>query len=142
MSENTPESARQKQGFRFESGIGADFFRCHRKIHCNLRRPDGGIEPAADTNLRIGAEGGLLAALEAADGGQQSQHPLLDQILTVPAHKEQGAGESAHHTGITADEGFLRRTVPLGGQGAQRLIALLLIWGLKNSHTNLLLIPV
>ena len=37
-----------------------------------VRRPDGGIEPAADTNLRIGAEGGLLAALEAADGGQQS----------------------------------------------------------------------
>ena len=74
------------------------------KVFIPLRRPDGGIEPAADTNLRIGAEGGLLAALEAADGGQQSQHPLLDQILAVAACQKKRAGTHSHQTCIAADQ--------------------------------------
>ena len=67
-----------------------------------LRRPDGGVQTAPDTYLRIGTECGIPSGVETPYGGEQSQKPLLNQILTVSARQKQGAGASPNQPAVAA----------------------------------------
>ena len=125
----------KKKGLERNGIVQRDMVFPRSGLHC-------GEHTVLHAGLGEGLEGSTPIRHIIPNGLPQTQHPLLDQILAVPAHEEQGTGESAHHTGIAADEGFLRRPVSLGGQGAEGLITLFMICGWKSSHTNLLLIPV
>lgn len=77
-------------------------------------RAHSGEKPAADAEFGKGPEPGPLVGLVTADGCQQAQHPLLDQILTVSPRQEQGACADTHQAGITENQSFLGSTVACG----------------------------
>ena len=65
----------------------------------SLGSADCAVQAVADTNLRIGPERGVSPGVKAADGGQQAQHSLLEQVLAVPSCQKQGAGTGASSVG-------------------------------------------
>ena len=78
-----------------------------RGMFAALGGPHRTVQPAADANFCIGAEGCVPSPLKAANGGEQSQHALLEEIFTVPPCQKQGTGTSAHQPPITANQLFL-----------------------------------
>ena len=84
-----------------------------------LGRTDGGVQAAADTDLRIGPKQGIPLGVKAPDGGEQTQHTLLDQVLAVPSHQKQGAGTGANQLPIAADQFGLRLGVTPGSPQTQ-----------------------
>ena len=70
------------------------------------------VQPASDADLSKGAEGCVPPALKAADGGEQSQHALLEQGLAVPSRQKQRAGAGAHQAAVAADQLLLSGGVP------------------------------
>ena len=84
-----------------------------------LGRADGGVKAAADAYLRISPKQGVPLGVEAPDGGEQTQHTLLDQVLAVPSRQKQGAGTGANQLPIAADQFGLRLGVTPGSPQTQ-----------------------
>ena len=61
------------------------------------RRLHRGIHLSGYAQIRKGAEAGVSAAVIIPDGLEQPYHPLLDQIVAVPAQKIHGFGFCLDH---------------------------------------------
>ena len=95
--------------------------RCDLKgnVCCPGRRA---VQPASDADLCKGAEGCVPPALKAADGGEQSQHALLEQVLAVPSRQKQRAGAGTHQAAVAANQLLLSGGVPRPCQKAYFLV--------------------
>ena len=87
-----------------------------------LRRPNGAVQPPADADLCIGAEGCVPSTFKAANGAEQAHHTFLEEVLAVPSRQKQRTGTGAHHAAIALDQGFLRGGVSRPGQKAYFLV--------------------
>ena len=87
-----------------------------------LGRPDGGVQAAADTDLRKGSKSGIPTWIEASDSGKESQKSLLNQILAVASRQKQGTCAGPDQPAITAYQLRLRLGIALGRAQAQLLI--------------------
>ena len=81
-----------------------------------------GNEAVADAHLGKGPEGRGLCAVVLANGPDEPEHPLLDQVLAVAARQKERARARAHKTGIAPDKRFLRLAAAVGSAAAERLV--------------------
>ena len=77
-------------------------------------RAKRGNEAVADAHLGKGPEGRGLCAVVLANGPDEPEHPLLDQVLAVAARQKERARARAHKTGIAPDKRFLRLAAAVG----------------------------
>ena len=85
-------------------------------------RAKRGNEAVADAHLGKGPEGRGLCAVVLANGPDEPEHPLLDQVLAVAARQKKRARARAHKTGIAPDKRFLRLAAAVGSAAAERLV--------------------
>ena len=76
--------------------------RCDSKGMFVALRRRCAVQPPADADLCIGAEGCVPSTFKAANGAEQAHHTLLEEVLAVPSRQKQRTGTGAQPCGHSA----------------------------------------